>query len=101
MSNPDDIQPRHCHTNLAMEHGKCVHQGINSPSTSLAFHILLALTDARIRVTSRQVSPTPCRITTTRLATLAAEVIVVLFTVVTLLPSHSRFALTLAFTVTL
>lgn len=70
-------------------------------STSLAFYILLALTNARIRVASWQVSPTPCRITTARLAPLVAEVIVILFTVVTLLPSHSRFALTLAFTVAL
>jgi hypothetical protein len=74
---------------------------MNSPSTSLAFYILLALTNARIRVASWQVSPTPCRITTARLAPLVAEVIVILFTVVTLLPSHSRFALTLAFTVAL
>jgi hypothetical protein len=97
----DDIQHRHLHTNLATEHRKCVLRGVNSPSTSLAFHILLALTNARIRVTSRLISPAPRRITTARLATLAAEVIVIIFTTVTLLPSHSRFALTLAFAVTL
>jgi len=100
-SNPNDIQQRHLHTNSATGHRKCVRQCMNSPSTSLAFHILLALTNARIRVTSRLVSPTPRRITTAWLAPLAAEVIVILFTAVTLLSSHSRFALTLAFAVTL
>ena len=100
-SNPDDVQHRHLRTNLATGHGKGVCQGMNSPSTSLAFHILLALTNARIWVASWLVSPTARRITTARLAPLAAEVVVVLFTPVTLLPSHSRFTLTLAFAVTL
>jgi hypothetical protein len=76
-------------------------QGMNSPSTSLALYILLTLTDARVRVTSWLVSPTPCRITTARLAPQAAEVVVILFAAVTLLPIHSWFALTLALTVAL
>jgi hypothetical protein len=78
-----------------------LYQGENSPSTSFAFNILLALTSARIRITSGLISQTACRVTTTWFAALATEVIMILFTAVTFLPSHSRFALALAFTVTL
>jgi hypothetical protein len=78
-----------------------VYHGPHSPSASLAFNILLALTSARIGVTSGLISHTSFWITITWFAALVTEVIIILFTAVTFIPSHSRFTLALAFTVTL
>jgi hypothetical protein len=77
------------------------YQCVNSPPASLSFNILLALTSTRIWVTPGLVAQTACWIAATRLTSLVAEVIIVLFTVITLLPSHSRFTLTPPLTVTL
>jgi hypothetical protein len=89
------------HINLQRRVSKEQYQGVNLPTASLPFNILLALTSASVGVTPGLVAEAPRCIAAARLTALVTEVIVVIFTAVTLLPSHSRLALTPPLAVTL